>query len=325
VSLVSRGLVAALLGAVALSACASLGRRASLAYMAIAAELAPDKVRLQIDRSFLERYKNRVTIETRFTVDAAAKSPNPSAFDGDLHFAGRAPEIGLRLVGEIKHAAESEAAVGLIREAATRRGTLPIIGVWRLWPEHSLGGSEEQGKPVTPLDTPYPDHVFEVHPVTRVGDVSLLGNFHTLEGYKAGSAGSTLGSYQDARCTIRGTPTAVVFETPTWLYNDVHFVMEITGDEQLVAPDGRFDTAAALSTEGEQLVPSLRMVFVAGTAPERAVRGLGKGSRLHIWGLPRLDFSEISRRIQQSGATGTVLEGPLPYEIIVLGIYPDAG
>lgn len=291
-------------------------------YMDVAAELSPERVKIEFRRSFLEAYKNRVTIETSFTVDAAASSPNPNAFDGDLHFAGRAPEIGLRLVAEIKNASLADSAIALVRQAAVTRRPLVLAGAWRFWPEHSLGASEQQGRPIQPLDSPYPDHVFEIHPVTRVGGINLMHTLKILDGYKAGSAKRTLESYQDAKCKLIVTPTTVTFETPTWLYNDVHFVMEITGASQLVVADGRFVTAAALDTDGNRLVESLRMVFVGGSSAERSVRTLTRGARLHVWGLPRLDFSELSRRATESARDPALLEGSMPYEIVVLGVYP---
>jgi hypothetical protein len=305
-----------------LSQCHHLSRRATLAYMAVAAELAPDRVSIEVNRSFLERYMNRVTISAMFTVDAVAGSPNPASFDGDLHFAGRAPEVGLRLVGEIKNAADADSGVALLRRAAVSRAPLPISGAWRLWPEHSLGWNEQQGRPIQRLDSPYPDHVFEIHPVTRVGNLDLLRTIYLTEGYRPGSGKRTLDTYQDAKCTLTVTPTTITLETPTWLYNDVHFVMELTETRQQVVGDGRFVTARALDQDGEVLVERLRMVFIAGTAPERAVRSLERGARLHIWGLPRLNFAEMWRRAEGSRSDPSLLEGPLPYEIMVVGVYP---
>ena len=302
------------------AACASLGRRASLAYMAVASELAPDNVHSEIRRDCLERYKDRVTIDTRFTVDAVAGTPNPSAFDGDLHFSGRAPEVGLRLVGEIKNAATAESAVALLRRAVRTRGTLAVTGAWRIWPEHSLGAREAQGQPLKPLESPYPDHVFEVHPVTRIERVSLLSSFRVLDGYKPGSAKATLRSYQEASGTVRLDGATVKLRTSSWLYNDVHFVMEVGAGAPLVAPDGRFVSGRALDEDGTVLAEQLRMVFVGGSEPERVIRGKRAGDRLHIWGLPRLDFAEISRRLAAAGPEGWT--GPLPYEIVVIAIYP---
>jgi hypothetical protein len=100
--------------------------------------------------------------------------------------------------------------------------------------------------------------------------------------------------------------------------------MELGGDPPLVVPDGLFVTAAALDRDGNRLVDSLRMVLVRDSEPERMVRGLRRGARLHVWGLPRISFAELSRRIAQVGtASPATLKGSLPYEIIVLGIYKD--
>jgi len=302
--------------------CASVGRRASVIVTGVASRLSPGDVRIEIKRSFLEAYKDKVTIQATFTVDQASGSINPSAFDGDLHFAGRAPEIGLRLVGEIKNAAEADSAVALVQRAARSHRPVQLTGVWRVWAEHSLGRPEQQDRPLPALETPHVEHVFEIHPVTKLDDISLLETLHPVEGYKPGGAERTFEIYQEAGFRLRATPTMVIFDTPTWLYNDVHFLMEITGSGQMVVGDGRFVTASALTLDGKLLVERLRMVFVEGTAPERAVRTLGRGARLHVWGMPRLNFAEISRRATEAGNTSAFIEGPLPYEIIVVGAYP---
>ena len=308
--------------ACALAQCASVGRRASVIMTGVASRLSPGDVRIEIKRSFLEAYKDKVTIQVTFTVDKAAGSINPTSFDGDLHFAGRAPEIGLRLVGEIKNAAEADSAVAQVRRAESTRRPIQLTGAWRVWAEHSLGRPEQQDRPLPELETPHVEHVFEIHPVTRIGGISLLQTLHTNEGYKPGSAERTFGIYQDADFRLRATPTTVIFDTPTWLYNDVHFLMEITGSGQKVVADGRFVTGSALDLDGKLLVEQLRMVFVEGTAPERAVRSLERGARLHVWGMPRLNFAEISKRAAEAGTTSGFVEGPLPYEILVLGVYP---
>ena len=309
---------------VGLTQCSHLGRRATIYYTAAAIRLSPDPVRFTLKRSFIEAYKDRVTIETNFTVDDAGGGPTPKLFDGDLHFSGRAPEIGLRLVGEIANAAEADSAVALVKRAARSHQALPVIGVWRLWPEHALGAPEEQGRPVPPLETPFPDHVFEVHPVITVGGISLLDTFHAVEGYRAGAAKRTFGLYQKAKLTLRLTPTMVTFDTPPSLYNDVHFLMELTGPRQEVVSGGRFVTASALDTDGNLLVEGLRMVFIEGSAPERTVRRLRRGARLHVWGLPRVSFAEVSRRVRAAGDSQLPLDGMLPYEIVVLGVFPTA-
>ena len=316
-----RRAIGCILMACALTQCYYLGRRATIFYTAAAIRMSPGAVRFTLNRSFIEKYKDRVLIETNFTVDDASK-PSPNLFDGDLHFSGRAPEIGLRVVGEMVNAGEADSAVALIQRAAKSHRPIPLDGVWRLWPEHALGAPEAQGRPVPPLDNPFPDHVFEIHPVTKVGDLSLLDMFHPVEGYRPGAARRTFDIYQDARLTLRVTPTTITLDTPPSLYNDVHFLMEVSGSVQQVVPDGRFVTAKALDLDGNMLVEGLRMVLVAGTAPERLVSQARTGSRFHVWGLPRVSFAEVSRRARAAGNNPAPVEGPLPYEIIVIGVYP---
>ena len=83
-------------------------------------------------------------------------------------------------------------------------------------------------------------------------------------------------------------------------------------------------TASALDTDGNLLVEGLRMVFIEGSAPERTVRTLRRGARLHVWGLPRVSFAEVSRRVRAAGDSQLPLDGMLPYEIVVLGVFPTA-
>jgi hypothetical protein len=63
---------------------------------------------LELNQSFMEKYKNKLAISVHYTVDAAHKRPNPASKDGDMHIAGRAPEIGLATVAEIQNAKEAD-------------------------------------------------------------------------------------------------------------------------------------------------------------------------------------------------------------------------
>ncbi len=54
------------------------------------------------------------------------------------------------------------------------------------------------------------------------------------------------------------------------------------------------------------------------------MRLLKRGNRLHVYGLPRVDFAEVSRRVRGSQKDPALLAKPLPYEIIIQGVYKDA-
>jgi hypothetical protein len=224
-----------------LGGCAFLAREATRAFMNVNELFSARDIEIQINKSFLEKYKDRVSIATTFTVDQAMQNPAARIFDGDLHMAGQAPEIGLPAVAEIANGASAKKAADLV---------------------HSVEGT---GKPKT------------VSIVTRKG-----------------------------------------------LYNDVEFLMEISDERQIVVPGGRFVIASARDMKGDLLVKRLRMVFASGTPPEKAVKLLKRGDRLHVYGLPRVDFAEVSRRMRGSHKDPALLVKPLPYEIIIQGVYKDA-
>ncbi len=320
---VSVRLTAFTLAVLSLSGCARVVRQATIAYIAVNSHLEPKRVEIEIERPFLERYKDRVTIDTTFTVDKVMSRPLPPSLDGDLHFAGRAPEVGLPVVGEIVNAATRKDAVELAHEIANGGQAARISGVWRIWPEHAKRAEEEQGEALEPFETTNPDHVFEIHPVTRIKGLGLHDTYKPVVGFKPGAAKRTLAIYEAAKCTIRIKPTTVSIVSETGLFNDVEFVMEVAADAQVVAPGGRFVMASALDLDGTPLVERLRVVFTAGTAPERAVRRLARGDRLHVYGIPRVDLSEVSRRVAAAVSDPSVLTRNLPYEIIVIGVYPD--
>jgi hypothetical protein len=305
-----------------LGACGLIVRQGVIAYLAVNAEFAPKQVAIEINQSFIETYKNRVTMRITFTVDKAMGSPLPPEFDGDLHFAGRAPQVALPIVAEIVNGDAEQAAVAMVHAAAGTGRPLRVTGAWRIWPEHAGGAEERQGKPLPEFVSYKPDHVFEIHPVTVINGLQLHG-FTPVDGFKPGGAQRTFGIYEKAPCTITVKRTTVSIVTATGLYNDVEFLMKLADAPQVVVRDGRFVIASAMDLSGNVLVANLRMVFAAGTPPEQAVRLLKKGDRLHVYGIPRLDFAEISRRVAGHELNPGLLTHPLPYEILILGVYPN--
>jgi hypothetical protein len=304
-----------------LTGCGWIARQATITYIAVDSKFNPKHVKISVHKSFVERYRNRVSIRADFSVDKAMGAPLPASIDGDLHFAGRAPQVALPLVGEIANAAEQKAAVDLVHGAEGTGKPLEITGVWRIWPEHAAKDKEEQGAPIRPLDSDTPDHVFEIHPITRINGVSTLGSFTPVDGFTPGGADRTFEIWQKASCTIAVDSNTVSIVTETGLYNDAEFIMEIIEPQHSVK-DGRFVIASARDMDGKLLVERLRMVFAKGTPPERAVRRLKKGDRLHVYGIPRMDFAEVWRRLEEEPRRQADVSQSLPYEIAILGVYP---
>ncbi|MEJ2697926.1 MAG: hypothetical protein P8013_14935 [Candidatus Sulfobium sp.] len=308
---------------VLLPGCAYLYREIQVAYVEVNSHFSPGGIEIEIYKSFIERYKDRVTIDTSFRVDEAWKKPNPPYMDGDFHFSGRTRQVGLPTVGEIVNAAYEKNAVDRIQFAEKTGDHLKISGVWRLWPEHAGTADEEQGEKLPELESANPDHVFEIHPVTRVDGISLLGSFHPVEGFSPGNPDTVFKLYQEVPCRLRVKSKTVSIVTRKGLYNDVEFLMEMIDDHQTVTGDGRFVTAAVRDLDGKLLVHRLRMVFMKDTPPERVVKNLKRGDRLHVYGIPRVSFNEISRRIAEYHENPGLLTRNLPYEVIIIGFFPS--
>ena len=303
--------------------CALVARQATVVYLAVDSAVAGG-IKIDVDRSFIERYKNQITISANLTVDQAAKAPFPAYLDGDYHFAGRSPQIGLPTVAEIADAGNQMAAVNLVHRAETSHRPLKLVGAWRVWPEHAGGAKEEQGEAILRLDSSNPSHVFEIHPVTRIGRLTLLDSFRFVDGFKPGDARAEFELYEKVPCALVVDPEKLSIVTRKGLYNDVEFLLEATSEPALVVSDGRFMTAAVRDLQGKLLVPRRRMVFIDGTAPELAARQLKSGEHLHVWGIPRIDFADISRRASAAATHPGELQGTLPYEVIVVGVFGNS-
>jgi hypothetical protein len=304
--------------------CARFMRGATLFYLNVNAMFSAKEIEIVLNKSFIEKYKDRVGITATFTVDKAMLHPIARIFDGDFHLSGRAPEITLPVVAEIANGASAKKAVDLVHSAEGKGKPLKISGVWRIWPEHGGGAKQEQGTPLAAMESDNPSHVFEIHPVTWINDIGVLDTFTPIEGFMGGDAKDCFEIYEKVECTITVKPSAVSIVTHKGLRNDVEFLMEIVDGRQIEAPGGRFVIASARDLKGNLLVERLRMVFATGTPPERAVRLLKRGNRLHVFGLPRVDFAEVSRRVRNSQKNPALLVKPLPYEIIIQGVYKDA-
>ncbi len=314
-------LVCALL---AVQGCAATARVATQEYVRVRSAISASTVSITLERSFVETYKDRVTIDVPFTVDKSDRLPHPAFMDGDFHIAGRAPGIGLPVVAEIKNAASEKDALAAVRGEAGTGRSIRLAGGWRLWAEHAGRAEEVQGGELSPIEATNPDHVFEIHPVTRVGGLDLLASLHPPEGYKPPKADFAFGSFGRITCRIVPEDGTITIVTPKGQVNDAEFLMEIAEDGQRVVEDGRFVNAAVLDLNGKLLVRKARMVFVKGSPPERIVRGLGRGRRLHVFGLPRIDLSAVAWRVRHAAKNPELLERNLPYEIVVAGVYGDA-
>ncbi len=303
--------------------CAVIVREAKQDLIRVRAAGSPEEIAITLKKTFIEAYKNRVTIDVALTVDKADKRPHAAVFDGDLHLAGRAPGVGLPVVAEIQNAASETEAFGRIRRDEGSGRALKITGAWRIWSEHVGSAGEIQGEDFPSTAAANPDHVFEIHPVTRLAGIGLLESLRPVEGYRPGSADIIFRSLEKIPCRILPGAATTTIVTRKGQFIDVEFLLEVGRERHRVVRDGRFITATAFDLKGGLLASRVRMAFVRGSPPEKIVRSLPPGSRLHVFGLPRINLAEVASRAARSGDQPELLTQDLPYEIVIVGVYED--
>src|ERR1700687_6154594 len=228
--------------AIFLGGCAAFVHESKQGYIRGKAAALAAQIEITLENSFIETYKDRATIAAAFTIDKADRRPHPAFWDGDFHLAGRAPAIGLPVVAEIQNAVFEQDAVERVRGVA---GTGKA--------------AEVQGEDLPAGEATNPDHVFEIHPVTRVDDRKVLGSFHPVEGYRPGRAEIVFKLLENARCRIAAQGRMTTLVIPTGQSNDVEFLLEVGQDRQLVVADGRFVSGSELGLKGNLLVRTGRM------------------------------------------------------------------
>ncbi len=243
------------------------------------------EVNLTLKKSFIEKYRNRVTISTDFLVDHVKKSINTPKADGDLHIAGRPDnDIGLITVVEIQNARQAPDAVNLARSSAGKDTPIPVTGVWRVWFEHAGGADQVQGDPLKPANNTNPEHVFEIHPATRIGAHDLLATLKPVRGYDApNNTDSRIHMVETTRARMSVDSNTVTIQVSGNNPNYIHFIMKLLpgpkgfqlADGSWTQPaDGAFVFAKIYDPDDELLAHKRRIAFVKGSAPYVKVQNL---------------------------------------------------
>jgi hypothetical protein len=297
-----------------------------LVALSFASAVAFAQTGVTLKNSFIGKYKNRATIDLSFIVDLAHKQPNKvgkGGQDGDMHIAGRSKDVGLPMVAEIVNAKDESAAVQFIHSIEGNDKPTALSGVWRLWCEHPSKTYQVQGAVVSKPKNTNPDHVFEVHPVTKVGTIDVLGSLKVIDKYTAYTAERAVSMFEKKPCQIipNASKKTTTINTKKVGFNYVRFVMELSEQEQEPVADGRFVTANILDSKGEPIAEDIRMVFVKDTEAEKKVKTLEEGDTLEVLAIPRINLEEVSNRVKQAKSNPQVLKENLPYEMVVIGVY----
>jgi hypothetical protein len=278
---------------------------------------------LRLKRAWVKKYADRASITVTMDVRKSHTTPHTissSGNDGDLHFAGEADGVGLPFVAEVVNArgtAEKPADAAIV--AAWKNQTpIEVTGAWRLWFEHPADSQVQGGgSPFSP-NTPNPDHSFEIHPVSRVGQIDVGQSFTRIPGYTAYSADTAFPYFDKCRIVVKASHSGISIRSKRVVYNYVTFEIALVEAPREVS-DGRFVHATILGKDGDEATPKpRRMVFVRGTAAYDAAKNAVQGDHLTVLGIPRIDLSELLKMISKHGTEQ--FEAELPYEMIIVGV-----
>jgi hypothetical protein len=288
-----------------------------------------DAATLILKLAWVEKFKDRATIEAVFTIDHAHVKPNAPAADGDMHVAGRAPdEIGLPMVAEIMNADNKQPAVILVHKQEGTDQSITVEGAWRLWFEHPpSAGSQTQFDDVPPAGNTNPDHCFEIHPLTKVGPNDVTASLHDIKGFTPKAADAAFGAYEKLKVSVKANKTAVSLTSNKTGYNYVLFTLHAIGGTTPLDDGGLAVLADVLPKAGETdetLAHNVRMIFVPGSDPfKRAQNGLVDGDELTVLGIPRINLNAVSAFVNAPGDSTATRK--LPYEMIIVALEgPDA-
>ena len=294
-------------------------------FCAVPLQASADDV-LTLSRAFVEANKNRLTMSVTYTVDAAHKNPNAASKDGDLHIAGRSPQIGLATVAEIQNAGDADDAVARVHAVEGTNQSLQVVGVWRIWPEH--GGDTQHvqkadaGPKWTGPSPTNPPHVFEIHPLVKVDGIDLTHTLVPIDGYTYKEARDAFQRYAASTFEITPAGDKVRMRMKMVGYNYVEFLMKLRKRFQREA-DGEFISADILTLSGSLLARGVRVGFVDGSVPDKKQRKLEEGICMKVLGIPRVALVSWRLDHQADPEFPDALRWSLPYEIVAVGSFGD--
>ena len=235
------------------------------------------EIEIELQNDFIDHYMDRATIDVNYVVDKAHPRPNTAKKDGDMHVAGRAEEVKLPCVAEIMNAKDERDAVDVVHDVEGTGKTVPLSGAWRVWCEHGGNSRQVQGEHLEPFDTTNPPHVFEIHPITKLKNLSLLDSLREIKGYEPKEAHAAFVVYENLPCEIERHGDDTTIRTRMAGYNYVEFAVRLSSDDEKADDGGRLVMGQVCDLDGELLVRNSGW-FSSKTANPRSRRGIGWAS-----------------------------------------------
>lgn len=291
---------------------------------------------ITLRKSFIDSFMYRATIDCNYDVWYTHHVAKAAKDDGDIHFSGYDKRIGMPTVAEILNAKEQRAAIDTIiahegRGKANNR-LLEMTGVWRLWPEHMGSGANfVQGMKLSKAKIQEgktnPDHVFEIHPMTSIAGIDLLGSLKNIEGYTPKNWRLVYGKISQKAFTISSTEKNITFKTTQIGYNYIDLWIRIDSLPEM--EDGAYAYCRTFDSDfdpdnddidAKTVTQKTRIILVKDSEAYTEAMDKGVGGFMHILGTPRINLSILSWRVSVSDTRPEVLTWRFPFEIIADGL-----
>lgn len=303
---------------------------------------ADPKFEIQLKKTWAQTFMDRTSIEAEMIIHHSHKQPNKvgqKSEDGDLHFSGESNDIGLPFVAEVVNAAAETKATDFIKATAKANEDNPdhetsvhVTGAWRLWFEHPSTQQKQGGTNAFSPDTTNPNHSFEIHPVSMVkgsaqntfdvtNEIVPVEDFKTKKLFEAYDTQTAFPYYEGLTILVRASGSGIAIRSNQLKYNYVKFDVELTQKPKKVS-DGYIALARVVDDNAEEgdLPGQLRLIFVDGTDGAKAMSKAKAGSSFTVLGIPRLNLNAILQLVKKNGTAQFTAK--LPYEMIIVGIYP---
>ncbi len=300
-------------------------------------------VEITFDRTFIEKNKNRATIrvpdleviDTHEKAKRIDSTGENSGLDGDIHCSAWSDTVGFAIVAEISNARLAQNGVDALVDAENGP-PISATGVWRVWPEHARQEPFIQGSPERPTlaDKTNPDHIFELHPLTEIGNIDLGQTFTRIKDQRTGTefaykdAEQAFDAINDHEFSIRSERNTVTVQTKAIGYNYIRFRVRLHEKPSHRLDDGGLSFFGSIFKTGRRsvddyevpLVGKTRFILVPGTEPMRILEAMEAGTVADVIAIPRLNFALLSWRVKHERDDPEVLRRTIPYELVILAV-----
>ncbi len=282
---------------------------------------------LWLRESLVKKHAKDILVTIRAIPDHIGKRARPIKTGCDLDVPLRSEDITVPTIGRIQNACSYPGGVTpdyWSKKLMTLEGqSMEVEGVLRIWLEHTPKGGKKQCEcdELPRYANSNPDHMVELHPLTRLGSASFLPMTREIRkdgtpyvSNLGGKLPSTLGRKKIAvRRVNREGEAYIAIKGPRTGYSHWTILAVVMSIAEKRRGGHAFDVAV-IHRDGF-MKRNLSALTIEGTPADDGVETLQVNDEVVLFGIVRLDLALIERKAGQAWRTI-----PMPYELIVLDI-----